>query len=262
MPNPTPHILLVTKGHPFDKGAFFGMIDALGVDYTHVEQPLAANILSVTTCEPYDALVFYDMPGIQFGEGSPEFLAPSDAFKANFEALLNHGKGMVFLHHAIAGWPAWERYAEVLGGRFLYLPQELRGKPRQDSGYRHHISHSISVAKTDHPVTEGVPSTFSMTDELYLYEVFESEIEPLLVSDYDFDASHFYSAAKAVRDKVMFSNDGWTHDPGSAWVGWTKEEAASRITYIQGGDDPVAYENPHYQRLIRNAIDWVAKRTG
>jgi len=262
MPDASPHVLLITKGHPFDRGAFFGMFDSLGINYTHVEQPLAANILSVSTCEPYDALVFYDMPGIQFGESSPQFLTPSDEFKFNFQALLEAGQGMVFLHHAIAGWPEWDAYADILGGRFLYLPQAMRGEPRQDSGYRHQVTHELSVTNPDHPVAAGIPATFSMTDELYLFEVFEDEVDPLLTSNYTFDDAHFFSATKAVRDKVMFSNEGWSHDPGSPLVGWTKQVAASRLTYLQGGDDPVAYANAHYQRLIQNAIDWVARRTG
>ena len=253
-----PNVLLITKGHPFDKGAFFSMMDGLAFDYTHVEQPLAEAILSPDHCRDYDALVFYDMPGIRFGEGAPQFVPPTATFVENFTALLNEGKGMVFLHHAIAGWPAWEGYADTLGGRFLYLPQTLRGKQRQDSGYRHQVTHEITVASKAHPVTEGVPETFSMTDELYLFEVFEDEVEPLLTSNYSFDEAHFYSASQAVIDKKMFSNDGWRHDPGSNLVGWTKQVAESRLVYLQGGDDPVAYASPEYQRLIQNAVYWVA----
>ena len=196
-----PNVLLITKGHPFDKGAFFSMMDGLTFDYTHVEQPLAEAILSPGHCRDYDALVFYDMPGIRFGEGAPQFVPPTATFVENFTALLKEGKGMVFLHHAIAGWPAWEGYADTLGGRFLYLPQILRGKQRQDSGYRHQVTHEITVASKAHPVTEGVPETFSMTDELYLFEVFEDEVEPLLTSNYNFDEAHFYSATHAVKEK-------------------------------------------------------------
>ena len=93
-----------------------------------------------------------------------------------------------------------------------------------------------------------------MTDELYLFEVFEDEVEPLLTSNYSFDEAHFYSATQAVKDKKMFSNDGWRHDPGSNLVGWTKQVAESRLVYLQGGDDPVAYASPEYQRLIQNAV--------
>ena len=63
---------------------------------------------------------------------------------------------------------------------------------------------------------------------------------------------------KAVKEKKMFCNDGWRHDPGSALVGWTKQVAESRLVYLQGGDDPVAYASPEYQRLIQNAVHWVA----
>ena len=58
----------------------------------------------------------------------------------------------------------------------------------------------------------------------------------------------------------MFDNSDWDHPPGSNLIGWTRETGASRIVYLQCGDDPKAYANPHFQRLIRNAIDWVSDR--
>ena len=36
--------------------------------------------------------------------------------------LLTAGKGMVFLHHAIAGWPLWPEYGEVIGDAFFICP--------------------------------------------------------------------------------------------------------------------------------------------
>ena len=72
------------------------MMDGLAFDHTHVEQPLAEAVLSPDHCRDYDALVFYDMPGIRFGEGVPQFVPPTATFVENFTALLNEGKGMVF----------------------------------------------------------------------------------------------------------------------------------------------------------------------
>ena len=164
---------------------------------------------------------------------------------------------MVFLHHAIAGWPAWAEYADIIGGRFLYVPGELRGEARVDSGYRHNVEHTIRVVG-DHPITAGVPAEFSITDELYLYEVFEDDVEPLLVSDYEFTDRHFYSAAKVVVEGKMSDNEGWQHPRGSNLIGWTKTAGKSRIVYLQCGDDPVAYANPHFRQLIKNAVEWVA----
>ena len=113
-----PNILLITKGHPFEKGPFFDLFDGLAINYTHVEQPLASEVLSPTLTADYDCLVFYDMPGIDFKPGGPHYREPPQAFKTNFLNLLEAGKGMVFLHHAIAGWPAWPEYGRIIGGRF------------------------------------------------------------------------------------------------------------------------------------------------
>ncbi len=253
-------ILLVTKGHPFEREPFFAMFDAMdGVGWTHVEQPAAQALFDVHHAAPYDAFVLYDMPGIRFRpDGGPEFIEPDPDYRRRVVELLEHGKGMVFLHHAIAGWPAWEEYAEIVGGRFLYLPGRLRGRDCQDSGYRHHVTHQVRVLER-HPVTEGVPERFEITDELYLFEVFEDDVQPLLASDYAFEAGNFYSAARAARDRRMFSNEGWEHPPGSPLIGWAKTRGNSRIVYLQCGDDPVAYANPHLRRLIRNAIYWVSE---
>jgi uncharacterized protein len=256
-------VLVVTKGHPFEKAPFFRIFDDMpNVDWTHVEQPAAQALFDVEHAAAFDAFVLYDMPGIRFHpDRPPDFLEPDPRYRQRFLDLLQQGHGFVFLHHAIAGWPAWEEYAEIIGGRFLYLPATLRDEPRQDSGYRHGVTHEVHVLK-QHPVTAGVPERFSITDELYLYEVFADDVEPLLASDHEFTADRFYSAAKVVRDRQMFNNDGWEHRPGSNLIGWTRRYGASRIVYLQCGDDPVAYANPHFQRLIANAIRWVARREG
>ena len=108
---PDTRLLLVTKGHPFDRGAFFDMFDKLGLAWTHVEQPAARIFMTPEMADPYDVLVFYDMPGLTFGADGPVFETPSEKYKSGLLSLLNSGKGVVFMHHAIAGWPDWEEYA-------------------------------------------------------------------------------------------------------------------------------------------------------
>ena len=254
-------ILLVTKGHPFEREPFFKIFDEMdGVDWTHVEQPAAQALFNRDEASRFDAFVMYDMPGIRFApDGPPKFLEPPERYRRQFLELLEAGHGFVFLHHAIAGWPAWDKYAQIVGGRFLYLPASLEGRERQDSGYHHGVTHNVSVV-AEHPVTDGIPPSFAITDELYLFEGFVDEVEPLLVSDYEFVAENFYSAAKVVREGKMFDNEGWSHPPGQNLIGWSKTHGNSRIVYLQCGDDPVAYANPHYQRLVRNAINWVSER--
>lgn len=259
-----PNTLVVTKGHPFERDAFFGMLEqvfdahTLG-ELTHVEHPAAPAVFEPETLAKFDCVLCYDMPGIRFEPGGPVYEAPPQAFQTNLQKATLAGVGFVFLHHAIAGWPDWEPYAELMGGRFCYTPQHLRGAAVQDSGYRHQVEHQVSVV-AEHPVTAGVDAEFTMVDELYLYEVFEDGVTPLLRSNHRFVAENFYSAAKVVVDGEMFSNDGWTHPPASNLVGWTRTQDASRIVYLQGGDDPKAYANENYQRLVGNAIRWASQK--
>ena len=252
-------VLLVTKGHPYEREPFYKVFDDMAeVNWTLVEQPAAQALFTVEQAANYDAFVMYDMPGIEFqAEGGPKFLEPGESYKKNFAELLESGHGFVFLHHAIAGWPAWPEYAEIIGGRFLYLPTSLRGQECQDSGYRHAVNHTVQVVQ-DHPVTQGLPGEFEITDELYLYEVFTDDVTPILKSEHEFVQENFYSAARVVRDGKMFDNEGWQHAPGSNLVGWTRTYGNSRIVYLQCGDDPVAYANPNFQKLLANAIEWVS----
>lgn len=254
-----PRQLLVTaRGHPYERDAFCGLFDELqDFSWSLVEQPAAAFLFEPGMRERFAACVCYDMPGVDFtAPDAPRPVEPEPGFRQGFLELLDAGMGFVFLHHSIAAWPAWEEYAEIVGGRFHYRPAMLRGRQWPDSGYRHQVEHRVSV-ELDHPVTEGVPASFGITDELYLCPVFEDEVVPLLRSDYAFTDENFYSAKLAVEG-TMFSREGWSHPPGSNLVGWVKHYRNSPIVYLQGGDDPVAYASPDYRRLLHNAIRWVA----
>lgn len=159
-------VLVVTGGHPFEPDPFFAMSDAFdAVSWTGVSSP-----------EPdHDVVVFYDMPGFTFTRDATEpvrFTPPSQQQRAVIDQLVAEGTGLVFLHHAIAGCPARDADGDLIGGRFHYLP---RGD-RPASGYLLDGEHTIEVVATDHPVCDGLPSTFSVTDELYCYPVDESSV--------------------------------------------------------------------------------------
>ncbi len=252
-------VLLVTKGHPFERDAFFAVFDAWrDIACTAVEQPAAQAFFTPEAARPYDAFVLYDMPGIEFRRGgAPRLHPPPPDFVKGFRELLDAGQGFVFLHHAIAGWPAWPEYAEILGGSFLYEPATVRGKPRPDSGYRHGVTHRVSAVDPDHPVVAGVAEGFEIEDELYLFEAFEDDIVPLLRSDYAFVGENFFSAALAIRGE-MHSRRDWSHPPGTNLVGWARRHGSSPIVYLAMGDGPSAYAHPAFRRLLENAVRWVA----
>ena len=164
---------------------------------------------------------------------------------------------MVFLHHAVAGWPAWPEYAEIVGGRFHYQPASLRGANYPDSGYKFDATHTVSLIEPDHPICTGLPGSFEITDELYLFPVFEADVTPLMRSDFDFEAAQFFSADLAIRGQRN-SNAGWTHPRGSNCVAWVHARRNSPLAYLQFGDGPAAYSNPNYRRALSNAIRWAA----
>ncbi|HTW35484.1 MAG TPA: ThuA domain-containing protein [Rhizomicrobium sp.] len=253
------NVLVVAKGHPYLRDPFMAIFDEMeGVSASLVEQPAVQKLMNPDGMRGFDALVLYDMPGLDFRAADrPRFVEPDESLKSGLRTLLDAGTGVVALHHAIAGWPTWDEYAEWIGGRFLYRPAALRGKSRADSGYRHDVTHTISVATADHPVCAGVPANFKLTDELYLSEVFDDDVTPLLRSDYVFVRDNFYSATLAVAGE-MFSNQGWSHDKGSNLVGWAKRARKSPLVYLQPGDGPATYTDANYRRLVANAIGWVA----
>lgn len=181
-------MLLVTKGHPFDREPFLALFDAdPGIAYTHVEQPEAQALLRPERAEPWDVVVFYDMPGVRFTDADPPVAIdkPPATLVASLEALLAAGKGLVFLHHAVAGWPAWPRYGEVIGARFHYRAADFAGRTYPDSGYLLDVSHHVEVVDPDHPVCAGLGAGFDLTDELYLFPVLTDKVLPLLRTTHD-----------------------------------------------------------------------------
>ena len=257
------NVLVSVRGHPFERDPFSDVFEDMeGVAATFVDQPAAAQLMTPDGLEPYDVLCLYDMPGIDFlHEDKPGYVPPSPALTKGLAAALDAGKGVVALHHAIAGWPAWSEYAEWLGGRFLYRPGALRGRECPDSGYRHDVEHQVSIAsdvdKVFRPILDGLPDHFLLKDELYLSEVFEDDLYPLLRSNYAFTQENFYSAVLAVAGE-MYSREGWTHAPGSNLVAWAKRARKSPLVYLQFGDGPETYADPNYRRLLQNALRWAA----
>ncbi|MFM1751631.1 MAG: hypothetical protein RL119_593 [Actinomycetota bacterium] len=244
-------VQVVTGGHPFDAEPFFRIFDAFeNIEWTKSSTPSVGS----------DVVVFYDMPGLRFTGADPpvEFPFPSDEVIAVFQQLQAAGTGMVFMHHAVASWPAWEGFAEMVGARFHYQPANLRGISYPDSGYLFDVQHRVRVLNPDHPICAGLPESFDIIDELYCFPVFEDSVTPLLRTDFAVDdTSLFYSADLAIRGRRN-SNEGWTHPPGSDLVGWVKKVGNSPLAYLQFGDGPITYADPNFRLVLSNAISWAA----
>jgi hypothetical protein len=217
-------VAVVTGGHPFEEAPFLEVFDDIAaMTWRHVRQPAATDEIRSGRLGGSEVIVFYDMAGITITRGDPPVVAeePDPAVRAGFAELLAAGQPMVFLHHAIASWPAWPDYAEMIGGRFHYAPGSLGGVDYPASGYRHGVTHEIDVLDGGHPLCAGLPRRFTVTDETYLYPVLECDVVPLLRSNHTFTDDGFYSADLAVRGE-RDSRRGWRHSPGSDLVAWVK----------------------------------------
>lgn len=250
-------LLVLSGGHPYEAGPFDELLAALGeCNITHLIHPEGGEADAADAIRAADALLFYDMAGYSFGDGTVTMRPPSPAFREALAARFAGGRGAVAMHHALAGWAEWPEWHHWLGGQFHYQP----GAHGPDSGYRHDITYEAHIL-ADHPVTRGLPSSFPVTDELYLCPVDEAALTPLVRAEgFAFTAANFYSAAQAVAG-AMFSNEGWDHPPGSDCVAWESRTCPAPLVYLQFGDGPATYANPHVRRMLRQALDYTSGGT-
>ena len=257
----TGRLLAITGGHRFDLDAFRGMLDGvcavLGWEWAHEVQPDAQRWLRPEHAGTWDVVVLYDIPGLLLERGSdPKVVHPPSDTTAALLELLAAGQGIVALHHALAGWPTWDGWADVLGGRFLYAPGELHGRSLPASGYRMD-RYRIDIVSSDHPVCAGV-QPFEVDDELYLCPVLEDRVTPLLTTPATIDAESMTDTYREVRfgERVPAQPQA-----GSRLVGWSREHDASRIVYLLPGHGPSTMGNPQFRQLVANACAWVAAST-
>jgi hypothetical protein len=250
-------LLVLSGGHPYEAGPFDALLGALGAwEITHLVHPEGGETHAAEAIRAADALLFYDMAGYSFGKGKVTTRPPSPAFRKAVSARFANGKGAVAMHHALAGWAQWPEWHDWLGGQFHYQP----GAHGPDSGYRHDVAYEARVV-ADHPVTRGLPASFPVTDELYLCPIDEAAFTPLVRAEgFAFTRDNFYSAAQAVAG-AMFSNTGWDHPPGSNCIVWESRKCPARLVYLQCGDGPATYANPHVRRMLAQALDYTAGGT-
>ncbi len=90
--------LVAVRGHPFDRNGFAAMFEGMeGIAVTMVDQPAAALLMNPEGMRDFDALVLYDMPGLDFDapDHPPAYVDPPKALVEGLPALLEEGKGIV-----------------------------------------------------------------------------------------------------------------------------------------------------------------------
>ena len=258
----TTDVLVITRGHPYDRGRFFEMLEALpDLSITHVEHPAVAPVLADPVAEQFQTLLYYDMcgiPGTGVPDGSDPEGHPSALYVQAIEQALDRGTGFVFLNHATVSWPNWPLWREITGSASLLQAGELHGERYPGSGDRGghgpHPNPTFRVApQGEHPVLAGLADGFEISDELYLTSTAqESRVLPLLRADYPFTAEHFTPPPLAPTAEQA----NWAHPQGSNLVAWANALERSPVVATTLGDGPDAYGNEGFRCLLGNALAW------
>jgi type 1 glutamine amidotransferase len=207
-------VQITTGGHPYDMtfyGVFEGRSD-LAITLNPHPSAYRRDLRRYA-----DVLVLFD-------------LADVDDVKqrANIQAYLESGKGLVVLHHALADnwqWKWW--YEEVVGGRFLMGQDGAMPRSKAKNG---EVLNARPVAK--HVILDGV-GELKVDDEAYK----DMWLSP--------------------KSQVLMETDNPNNDKAVVWIGpWKK----SRVVAIQLGHGPPTFSDAGYRKLVHNAILWAAGR--
>lgn len=214
-------VLVTTGGHDFAREPFFEMLSGIeGIDYTEAPLPGSAHLLKPGLEERFDVIVMYDM-----------VTSISEQERHDFIELLRRGIGVVSLHHNLGAHRDWPEFVRIIGGRYLFAPEELGGKVRDVSDYFHDQDIDVEVADKSHPVTRGIED-FTIHDEAY---------------------KNFYVTETA---HVLLTTD---HPRSDRKIAWTSNYGSSRVVCLLLGHDAAAWTNPVFPRILHNAIDWAAE---
>ncbi len=216
-------VAVVTGGHGFDRKAFLSLFESLeGIEFKHLPQRDDSEVFEDIEDWPYDVLVLYNMS---------RKISPKR--QKNFLALLEKGVGVVMLHHAIANYPAWHEYRDIIGAAyFLEDTQEYLGKTYIRSQYTHDTDIEVHVEIPGHSVTNGLKD-FTLNDETYRKWLLLPGSEVLLTT---------------------------THPESDKTLCWTRTYKNARVFCLQLGHSPIAFADENYRCLVGRGIQWAAEK--
>jgi type 1 glutamine amidotransferase len=160
----------------------------------------------------------------------------TDQAKAAFTKYMEEGLGgWVGFHHAsllgeFDGYPMWEWYSQFMGG--------IRWK----NYIAARATATVRVEDKTHPVTKGLPETFSIPDdEWYTYD---KDPRPNVHVLANVDESSYQPASNIKM--------------GDHPVIWSNEKMKARNIYFQMGHHGNIFHSAEFKKMFGNAILWAA----
>jgi type 1 glutamine amidotransferase len=157
----------------------------------------------------------------------------SDENKKAFAEAIQGGKGLVVYHHAssafVGGSEFDKDFERIIAG----------GWRKQGNHGKRHVF-TVTMRKTDHPITRGMPAEFvHANDELYQNSVMFPDSVVL---------------ATAYSDKALDPKNTGKHEP----VVWVATFGKGRVCENVLGHDVAAMESPGFQTLLIRGVEWAA----
>lgn len=158
----------------------------------------------------------------------------TDANKQAFTDAVKSGKGLVVYHHAssaFVGNTAFDaEFEKMISGGW---------RKQGNHGKRHEFN--VTIRKSDHPITKGMPSEFAHSnDELYQNSKMFPESTTL---------------ATAFSDKKIDPKNSGREEP----VVWVAMYGKGRVCENVLGHDAAAMKSsPGFQALLLRGIEWAA----
>ena len=147
---------------------------------------------------------------------------PDSSLRLSIFEHANAGKGLLLIHPAVwYNWEDWPVYNEQLVG----------------GGSRSHLPYGqfeSRVVAPDHPIMAGVPSSFSLEDELYRFEA-NAQNDSLLVLAVGIDA----------ENQIKYP------------IAWVLPHPTRRIVGITLGHDGYTHQSDVYQTILVNSVLWL-----
>jgi len=155
--------------------------------------------------------------------------------RADLEAWIRAGGGLVGLHSAGATEQQWPFFAENMPG--VVFATHAPGMQRA----------TVRVEPGGHPITEGLPAAFQHADEWYVFQTRPEDVpgmQMLITLDEDTLPADYPPETKI----------------GYHAVAWAHERFGGRVFYTSMIHNPDSFEEPAIADLVAQAIEWAAHR--
>jgi type 1 glutamine amidotransferase len=156
----------------------------------------------------------------------------TEAVQRSFVDYVEGGGGLIVIHTGTVPGKNTEVLDKLIGCRF--------------TGHPNACPVTVQPVKP-HPVTEGV-GLFCEIDEHYHIEIIKNDTDVLLAS---------YSAAQGQESK--YQEDPYHNVPAAICAaGYVRTHGKGRVCVLTPGHNLAVWQNPQFQKLLANAINWCA----